>query len=73
MHQVDVLFVLQFSVEKLVDHVELFRLADLFLRGQQPLRGINALLTLTQRSVQCLRPTADQGNDNGTLRPLATR
>ena len=51
MHQVDVLFVLQFSVEKLVGHVELFRLADLFLRGQQPLPGINALLTLTQRSV----------------------
>ncbi|MNC50394.1 hypothetical protein D3C75_996320 [compost metagenome] len=61
MPQIDVFNVSQLFVEEAIDHIELFRLADLLLAGQQVLPIVNALLTLSQRSVQCLRPPADQG------------
>ncbi|MNI69831.1 hypothetical protein D3C73_1256020 [compost metagenome] len=61
MPQIDVFNVSQLFVEEAIDHIELFRLADLLLTGQQVLPIVNALLTLSQRSVQCLRPPADQG------------
>ncbi|MNP46883.1 hypothetical protein D3C76_1409110 [compost metagenome] len=61
MPQVDVFDVAQLSVEEAVYYVELLQFVDPFLRRQQVLPGINALLTCAQRSVQCLRPIADQG------------
>jgi len=59
--QVDVFDIAQLFIEELVDHIQLVQLAKLLLAGQQVLPIIDALLACAQRSVQCLRPSTDQG------------
>ncbi|MNN17754.1 hypothetical protein D3C81_1309480 [compost metagenome] len=59
--QIDVFDIAHLFVEEQVHHFELFHLADLFLRGQQILPGINALLAGTQRPVECRGFAADRG------------
>jgi len=59
--QVDIFDVAHLFVEKQVYHLELFHLADLLLRGQQILPGIDPLLPGAQRSVQCRGLAADRG------------
>src|SRR5450830_1030600 len=57
--QVDIFLVVQLAVKEQVDHGELFSLADLLLRRQQLLPGIDTLAPRAQGPVKRLGAAAD--------------
>jgi len=59
--QVDVLDVAHVLVEEQVDHLQLLAFGHLFLRGQQMLPGIDALLPFAQRTIERRGTATDQG------------